>query len=391
MLIGIDASRAFIPQKTGTENYSYWLLAALAKIDKKNHYKLYTRYKPSSRDFGELSRVAQAEGIQDTKSWPKNLEFVQINLPRLWTQLGLAAECLLHPPDVLFIPAHTLPVIRRLNLKTVVTIHDLGAQFLPGFHTTPQKFYLTASTKYAVKTATAIIAVSVATKKDLVEKFGADSAKIFVVYEGVNRKKFQISNDKFQIKKILKKYKIQKPYILFVGTVQPRKNLVRLIEAFSRIIHNTKYNIHNFRLVIAGKLGWLYDDILLAPKKFKIEKKVKFLNYIKDSDLSAIYSQAEVFVMPSLVEGFGLPILESFAAGVPVASSDSSSLPEVAGNAALYFDPENTKDMEKAITKVLTNAKLRDELVEKGKKQVEKFSWEKCAEETLKILERTAK
>lgn len=375
MLIGFDASRAFVPQKTGTENYSYQLLNALARIDKKNQYKVYLK-----------NFQYPISNIQ----YPINFKFVKIPLPRFWTQLGLATECLLRPPDILFIPAHTLPVIRRPNLKTVVTVHDLGAEFLPGYHTLTQKFYLTASTKYAIRNANALIAVSEATKRDLIEKFGANPEKIFVVWEGVDRKKFQIQNSEFKINKILKKYKIQKPYILFVGTVQPRKNLERLIEAFSRTIHNPKYELHDLQLVIAGKLGWLYNTVLAAPKKYNVENKVKFLGYVQDSDLPVIYQQAELFVMPSLIEGFGLPVLESFAVGVPVVVSNRSSLPEVAGDAALYFEPENVKDMADSIFKILTNSELREKLIQKGRKRVEKFSWEKCAGQTLKVLEKVA-
>lgn len=425
MLIGIDASRAFVDKPTGTENYSYNLIKALALIDRKNQYRLYvrdTRYKSLSRDEGLLSRVAQAKGRQETRNWPKNFKFVKISWPRFWTQGGLAAECFLRPPDGLFIPAHTLPIIRRPHLKTVVTIHDLGAEFLPEYHKFWQKFYLTFSTKYAVKDATAVIAVSEATKKDLIEKYGADPAKIFVVYEGVDKEKFRIKNAGFGIKKILQKYKISKPYILFVGTIQPRKNLVRLIEAFSLIVKGlttndqrqttndqgqttnaenqaldfsrstldktTDFSPSALSLVITGKFGWLYGEILSAPAKFGVNQQVKFLDYVSDDDLPAIYSQAEVFVMPSLVEGLGLPVLEAMAARVPVVCSAKSSLPEVAGNAALYFNPESVEDISTKIFQILVNSNLKKQLIGQGEKQVEKFSWEATAAETLGIFEK---
>lgn len=374
MKIGIDASRAFVDQPTGTENYSLNLLTALSKIDKKNYYRVYTKDTISE--------------IQETKNLPDNFKFVPIKLPRFWTQVGLAAETWINPVDVLFIPAHTLPILRRPNLKTVVTIHDLGAEFLPGAHTIPDKLYLTWSTKYALRNATAIIAVSEATKKDLVEKYHCDPAKIFVVAEGVDVDKFRIENSELRIKKILGKYKITKPYLLFVGTLQPRKNLVRLIEAFSRIVDNSTFRIQNLQLVIVGKKGWLFDEILAAPEKFKVGQKVKFLDYVEDFDLPTIYSGAQIFVLPSLIEGFGLPILEAMAAGVPVVCSETSSLPEVGGDAALYFNPENTQEIEKAILKVFNDQKLRQDLINKGYEQVEKFSWEKCAKETLTIFKK---
>lgn len=172
MIIGFDGSRAFAYERTGTENYSHQLLKALAKIDKKNQYRIYLR--PQSNG----SRLA---------SWPRNFEFKLINWSYLWTQGGLAIECLKNPPDVLFVPAHTMPVVRRPTLKTVVTIHDLGAEYLPEYHQFPQKYYLNWSTEYVARHADKIIAVSESTKRDLLAKLGCKEEKIQVVHEGVKK------------------------------------------------------------------------------------------------------------------------------------------------------------------------------------------------------------
>lgn len=178
MIIGFDASRAFVSEPTGTENYSLELLKSLLKIDRKNFYRIYVNpFNMSSRK--EIPRQARNDRGK------RNYEFKPIWWPRLWTQGGLAWECLINPPDVLFIPAHTLPIIRRPNLKTVVTIHDLGAEYLPQYHQFPQKYYLNWSTIYAVKNATRIIAVSQNTKKDLITKLQCDAQVIRVIYEGV--------------------------------------------------------------------------------------------------------------------------------------------------------------------------------------------------------------
>ena len=170
MKIGIDASRAFIDERTGTENYSYKLIKALAKLDRENKYTIYVCQLASKGDVFQ--------------GWPGNFRFKVIHWPRFWTQAGLALECLINPPDVLLIPAHTMPVIRRWGQKIVVTIHDLGSEFLPEYHQFPQKIYLNFSTVYAVKNATKIIAVSKSTKKDLIKKLGGDPNKIVVVHEG---------------------------------------------------------------------------------------------------------------------------------------------------------------------------------------------------------------
>ncbi len=224
--------------------------------------------------------------------------------------------------------------------------------------------------------------------------------------------------------KILDKYKINSPYILFVGTIQPRKNINRLIEAFKVILErsqvltwrsdrisnkgilsssfaglqddkNKKMNAglqddkrsKNIKLIIIGKPGWMYEDILETPKKLGIEKDVLFLQAVTDEELPEFYKNAELFILPSLYEGFGLPILEAMNHGCPVITSKISSMPEAGGEAALYVNPNDTTDITEKMEKLLTDEKLRKEMVKKGFEQVKKFSWEKTARETLKVIE----
>jgi len=382
MLVGIDASRAQVSQRTGTENYSQNLIFALSKIDLRNSYRLYLQKR--DKEFENL---------------PTNFEKKVIAMPRFWTQIGLSLEVLKNPPDLLFIPAHTLPIIRRPNLKTIVTIHDLGAEFLPGFHTFFGREYLLFSTKYAVKNATALIAVSWATKKDLIEKLGADSEKIFVIHEGVDHERFKIQSEKGRVDKVLKKYKICQPYFLFVGTIQPRKNIEKLIQAFalivkgrmpSKIKYPKSYSPSSLQLIIVGKRGWLAEEIYRAPKKFGVEGKVRFLGYVDSSDLPAIYSGCLAFVLPSLFEGFGLPVLEAMACGAPVILSKTSSLTEVGGNAALYISPNDVNQLADSMYKVL-DPDLREKIAAKSLIQAKKFSWEKCATQTLEVFEKVGR
>ncbi len=392
MVIGFDASRAFVSEPTGTENYSYQLLKALSRIDHKNKYIVYVR---------NLSLA--------TCHLSPNFKFKEIRWSRLWTQGGLALECLVNPPDVLFIPAHTLPVIRRPNLKTVVTIHDLGVEYLPQYHQFPQKYYLNWSTIYAVKNAVRIIAVSQNTRKDLITKLQCDTQVIRVIYEGVQPLHLKT-------KGVLEKYKVTKPFILFVGTIQPRKNLVRLIEAFATIARgpaptfppasarpphsarlravgspSSRVTPRALSLVLVGKPGWLYEEIYAAPKRLGLSDKVKFLNFVPDDDLAILYKEASVFCLPSLYEGFGLPVLEAMAAGVPVVVSKTSSLPEVVGDAGVLVDPYNVNDITEGLKKVLENQSLRQTLIKKGRERAKKFNWEKTARETLKVLEEAYK
>ena len=362
MTIGYDGSRAFVKNRTGTENYSYQLLKYLSRIDKSNHYKVYIRF------------------INDTiielmKLFPKNFEFVEIKWKRLWTQGGLAIRTFTDGLDILFVPSHTLPIIRRPILKTVMTVHDLGAEYLPKMHQLKQRLYLNWITKYQLKSATRLIAVSKATKADLIKKAGISPDKIKVVYEGYDKNKFKVDTLVNGLK----------PYYLFVGTVQPRKNVGRLIEAFAKGIFAPS-------LVIVGSKGWLADEIYKLPKKLgmrqglapsALEKRVKFLGYVPDKAMPALYSGAEALLFPSLFEGFGLPILEAQACGCPVLTSNTSSMPEVAGKGAVLVNPYSIEDIIRGIREI---GETREKLVKAGFENVKKFSWEKCAGETLEVL-----
>ncbi len=400
MIIGYDASRSFIGKRTGTENYSYQILSHLAKIDHRNQYKVY---------LSPFSGIVPAKaGIQEFRSRigsgiaeAANFEADLIPLHRLWTQYGLAKRTFLEKDlDVLFIPAHTLPLFRKPGLKTVVTVHDLGAEYLPRTHQLKQRLYLNFMTHRQLKSATHIIAVSKSTREDLINKVGIPADKITVVYEGYNEKLFKPVRGS-QLGQTLKKYNLEdQNYFLFVGTIQPRKNLEQLIKAYAKFIKQGATGFQGdaltyvkaspykkLQLVLAGSKGWLADEIYSLPQELGIEKQVKFLGYVPDEELPALYSGALAFLYPSLFEGFGLPILEAMACGCPVLTSNTSSCPEVAGNAAIIVNPYQEEEISKGISKLTSDPKLRKELSNKGFSQIKKFSWEKAARETLKVLE----
>lgn len=420
MVIGFDGSRAFVPGRTGTENYSYQLLKALAKIDQNNTYTIYIR--PHSVILSS----------SPSREWPRNFQFKEINWPRLWTQGGLAVQTFKDSLDVLFVPAHTIPVIRRPGLKTVITVHDLGSEYLSAMHQVKQRIYLSFMQKLQLKTATKIIAVSKATKEDLVKKIGIDSKKIKVVYEGYDKKLFRPIKGDLLVNSLKQFGLKQREYFLFVGTVQPRKNLERLIKAFalysrslagarqsnspsslrlesarsasrtSKLVHfgtsrlaQTETDLRSSSaplLVLAGSKGWLADDIYQLPKKLGIEDKVKFLGYVPEKDLPILYSGAIALAFPSLFEGFGLPILEAQACGCPVLTSNISSMPEVAGlpagGGAISVNPYSVDDIVEGMKKII-NLDTRNKLIQAGFENIKRFSWEKCAKETLGVLEET--
>ncbi|OGY25464.1 MAG: hypothetical protein A2Z24_01985 [Candidatus Woykebacteria bacterium RBG_16_44_10] len=364
MLIGIDASRVAKEEKTGTENYSWNLINALASIDKKNHYVLYFNKIPSNFEISQT-----------------NFSTKVIPSPRFWTQGRLAFECFVRPPDILFVPAHTIPALRRPGLKTVTTIHDLGAEFLAEYHQFPQKIYLNWATKYIAQHATHLIAVSNFTKKDLIRILKVRAGRISVVYEGVDTKIFYHRPD-WEIKQVRANYGIVKDYFLYVGTIQPRKNLTRLMEAFAAS------ELKNIDLVLAGSSGWLNEEIYKAPEKFSVSNHVSFLGYVDREDLPALYGGALGLAFPSLYEGFGLPILEAFACGCPVLTSNIGAMAEVSGEAAFLVDPLSKDEIAAGLKKLATDKALRENLIKKGEEKVKEFSWEKTARETVKIFEK---
>lgn len=371
MIIGVDASRAFVKNKTGTENYSYQILKNLSKIDTENIYKVYVRP-------GTKINLSQ---------WPDNFRFIFINLSRLWTQVGLALHTFTDNLDLLFVPAHTMPLIRKPGLKTIMTVHDLGAEYLPSMHQLKQRLYLSFITNFQLRTATKIIAVSKSTKNDLMNKAYIPPEKIEVIYEGVDQYYFKPVN-KAILDNTLNKFDLKpKRYFLFVGTIQPRKNIGLLIKSYAKLIK--KLNFKGPDLVLAGSKGWLSDRLYKLPDQLKLgSKKVKFIGWVSDSDLPSLYSGALAFVYPSLYEGFGLPILEAMSCGCPVLASNSASIPEITGNAAILSDPNDDSQLASNMEKILKNDKLKDSLIRLGFKQIKKFNWEISAEQTLKIFSR---
>ena len=385
MVIGIDGSRAFIERRTGTEEYSYQLLKHLAEIDKKNTYIVYLR------------PVRSSQLTVHRSDWPKNFKFKLINFPRLWTQVGLAIHTFTDNLDLLFVPSHTLPLFRKPGLKTVMTIHDLGAEYLPSLHQLKQALYLKAITKLQLKSATHLIAVSQATKQDLVDRVGIDPKKVTVIYEGgPTRDKYQETSDKEE--GVMQKFGLERQkYFLFIGTIQPRKNLERLIEAFSHQLSAIREKAKksenwsletddSLKLVLAGNKGWQSAKIYHQPQAMGISDRVLFTGFITDEEKKILLENALALAFPSLFEGFGLPILEAFGSNCPVLTSNISSMPEVAGNAAILVDPYSLESILEGMMR-MQNVEFRVKLIKEGHEQLKKFSWEKAARETLNVLE----
>lgn len=370
MLIGIDASRALVAQRTGTEAYSLHLVRALLNEPTSHRFRLYLNAAPPAGLF-----PASSHG-----------ELRVIPFPRLWTHVRLSAEMLLDPPDLLFVPSHVLPLAHPR--RSVVTVHDLGHRYYPEAHTATQRLYLEWSTRYHVRSAAHLIADSEATKADLVRLYGADPERVTVSYLGIDPALHPI-RDPNLILGVRHKYGIEGPYLLYVGTLQPRKNLVRLIEAFATLVQRGATGA-DLTLVLAGKRGWMSEGILAKAREAGIAGRVHVAGYVDERDLAALYSGATLFVIASLYEGFCLPVLEAMACGTPVVCSNTSSLPEVVGDAALTFDPHDVEEMAAAMGRLLVDSNLRVELVARGHERCARFTWGACARRVIDVLERVA-
>jgi len=359
MLIGIDGNEANVEKRVGIGEYAFELLKEFEKYQISNiKYQIYLKDKP----LPDMPRESSA--------W----KYKVIGPKKLWTQLRLPLELYFgsDKPDVFFSPSHYGP--RFSPMPTAMSIMDLSYIHYPQLFNKKDLYQLINWTKYSVKRAKRIFTISLASKDDIIKTYRVPEDKVVVTYPGI-KKTLSMSKDKFNF-----------DYILFVGTLQPRKNIVRLIEAFSKL--TPKYP--NLKLLIVGKKGWLYEDIFKAPQKYNVESDVKFLDFVEDGKMQSLYKDALCFVLPSLYEGFGLPVLEAMKYGCPVLLSNISSLPEAGGDAALYFNPQDSDDIANTIDKVISDPKLRENMIKKGYARVKKFSWEKTARETLKVLEEIA-
>lgn len=361
-LIGLDASRLSTGQRTGTEQYTAHLLPALLAAPGNERFRLYVNRPPT--------------GLPPL---PPRAELRSIPFPRLWTHLRLARELRRQPPDLLFVPAHVLPY--SCPVPAVVTVHDLGYLHFPMAHPRAARLYLDLGTRWSVRAARRVIAISAATRRDLVAHYHVPPEKIDVVYHGV-APRFRPPPDPTAARAAVEALGLRPPYILAVGTIQPRKNYPRLIHAFARL----RAEGFPHQLVIVGRPGWLAQATFDAPAAHGVASQVLFAGYVPDEALPALYAAADCVALPSLYEGLGMPAAEALACGAPLVCANSSALPEVAGEAAFYCDPRAVDSIAAALRLALTDADRRAALRAAGLTRAATFTWEHCAEQTLATL-----
>ena len=365
MLIGIDASRAVKEKRTGTEGYALHLIRSLISLTELQNYRLrlYFNQPPADGLIPNLPHVEQCV----------------IPFARLWTHVRLANELRRRTPDVFFTPAHVIPFSYRGI--SVATVHDLGYHYFPAAHTRRQLTYLKLSTRSNGRISRRIIADSEATKADLIKFYNLDSRKIEVIYPGIDPQLKPVTGAN-RLEAMRQKYNIAAPYLLYIGTLQPRKNLLRLIQAYAAtgLPHE---------LVLAGSQGWRSRPMLDAINRLdpSTRRRVHLTGYVDDGDKAALISGATALLYPSLYEGFGFPLLEGQACGTPVMAANTSSLPEIAGGAALLVDPEDSGALAESIKQIVENNDLRLMLRNNGTVNVKRFTWEKTAAQVLQTLE----
>ncbi len=364
MLIGIDGYEANVGIRVGIGEFAFEITKELYRLRSKDRqFKIFLKGKP----------------LEDMPKEDEYWKYRIVYPKKFWTRIGLPFALLTErrKPDVLFTPTHYAP--KFSTIPQVISVMDLSFIFFPELFNKKDLYKLVNWTKSSVNKSKRVITISESSKNDIIEEYKIPGKNVAVIYPGL---KPALGNKSMNIKE---KYGL-KDYILFVGTLQPRKNIKSLTEAFSKISNNYS----DLSLVVAGKKGWLYEEILEAPKVYGVEDKVKFLDFVPDEDLPSLYSNAKFMVLPSLYEGFGLPVLEAMKYDCPVITSNVSSLPEAGGDAALYVDPNSVDDIAEKMKKLMDDEGLRTEMISKGREQIKKFSWEKAAKETLKVLEGVA-
>lgn len=357
MNIGIDGFEANTEKRVGIGRYAYQLLTELSKLDGQNSYTIFLPQQP----------------LPDMPPPKKNWQYVVGRLGSFWTVRQLPGLIKKQPLDLFFSPTHYAPWFS--SVPKILSIMDLSYLHYPYMFRKKDLIQLKYMGGYSIKRANQIFTISEFSKSEIVKFYKKRTEDVVVTYPGINYSRQKMLKH-VQHDKVHK----GKPFILFVGTIQPRKNIVRLIEAFEQLKEEAL-------LVIVGKRGWLYEPILKRMEESKKSKDIVYLDFVGDEELATLYTQARCFTLPSLYEGFGIPVADAMSYGCPVVVSDTTSLPEVAGEAGIYVDPLNIDSIAGGLHKALQLTETeRMRLVNKGKEHIQKFSWEACARKTLEVF-----
>ncbi len=356
MVIGIHAKAAFKYQRTGVEEYVYQLVKHLAMLDESQQHAFHL-YTPLLR--GQQLYL------------PNNFSVRMLHRSLMGEQVALSLEMFLHAPETLFMPASFLPYVYPRN--TVATIHGLEFKYYPEIYHPTQLRYIERGTEKVVRNAAKIISVSETTKNDLIKYYNADPRKIVVIPYGVNS----------QIAYHHKYAPLDEKYILFVGRIEKKKNIIPLIRAFT-VLKERKKIPH--KLVLVGNPGFGYHEIRAEIEKSVYRQDIVETGYISHEEKESFFKYADLFVLPSLYEGFPMPVLEAQLRQVPVITSRIASTQEIGGEGVYLVDPESVEELSDAMDRIISDRGFRDTMIAHGLANVRKYSWLKCAKETLAAL-----
>ena len=366
-------------KKTGVGQYGFNLALNMAKIDNNNNYLLLS---PAPLEKGDVERLSEYPNLEvlDRNVLEKSISRDVILIP-LWLHFYLPYLCKKTGVDIYFNTGSIWPLLPfRLAKRQLVFIHDVIPLLFPECYYKHTRYYYRLSRAIHLHTYEQILVNSETTKKDLVDHLGVPPERISVTLLGRDDRFIRVV-DISKNQRVREKYGLPESYLLFAGTLEPRKNIMRLLEAYARCRAR-----ESLKLVITGKKGWLYGEIFETVKRLNLKERVVFTGFADDDDLPSIYSLARVFVYPSLYEGFGLPVLEAMACGVPVIASNVPSLVEVAGEAAILVDPLNVGELSRSIDEVVFSHPNYKRLSKASVARAEKFTWEKTAQQTLDLI-----
>jgi len=381
MRIGIDARTILNPEKgdaIGVGHYTYQLIRHLLEIDKENEYVLFFDFRVREKDVKKFSQPNVKIRFYPFSDYKKYL-------PGVYNEILGSAILNKEKLDLIHTTSHTSRIPVSYRGKTIVTIHDLAVYKLNDVFPSLFQAKNKALISLMVSKAEKVIAVSQSIKNDLQSILKCPEDKIEVIYSGFDKRMFE--NPEMDRQKVLDKYAIKDKYLLFLGTLEPSKNIVRLLEAFKIFKEKNKKDkvSGDYKLVLAGKRGWLAKEYKQIAKDLGLSKDIIFTGYVIGDDLVPLFHNADFFVMASLYEGFGTTVLEAFATGTPAIVSNVSSIPEIAGDAAELVNPMDVQNIAEAMIKLSRSEELKNAYREKGRRQLEKFNWEKCAWETLEV------
>jgi len=383
--IGIDVRCLGEGRRTGVEEYTLNLLRTIFETNKENtHILFFNSFRQSKADFLWVKKYENVK-LKKLHFPNKLLNFI------FWYFAWPKIDRLIGGADLIFMPNIMFGSVSK-KTRLIVTVHDLSFERYPKTFSVRRRFWhIFVNPKKICERADKIITVSESSKKDIIDLYGIDAKKIKVIYSGVSERFRVISRNDEKLIRVKEKYHLPYKFVLYLGTIEPRKNIKGVIQAYVQMRENAmadekSYELSNYQLVIAGSAGWLSEEIFSEIEKFEFKNSIKVINFVDDLDKEFLFNLASLFIYPSFFEGFGFPVLEAMSCGVPVIASNNSSISEIAGDAAILIDPTRPQEISNAMKEVLLTGNLRSILIEKGVVRAKEFNWQKTARSTLNIL-----